>query len=106
MLYPMVCISAAVASFAGCSCSALRGKSGGMLSASAVVLIFLTLTVTVALLTGSAEPVGAGLTGVGVAMAIGGLLGAVVVGAAANRQGRRRENGVRRRSKTGIRRWS
>ena len=106
MLYPMVCVSAAVSSFAGCGCSALRGKNGSVLSAYAVVLIFLTLTVAVALLTGGAEPIGAGLTGVGIAMAIGGLLGAVVVGAAANRQGRKRNNGGRRRLKTETRRRS
>ena len=78
MLYLSVCIAATVASFLGCASSVMRGGEGGMLSVSAVVLVFLALTVVVGLLSGEAGTIGAGLTGVGGAMAVGGLLAGIL----------------------------
>ena len=80
MLYPAVCVSAAVASFLGCGCSMLVGKRGGVLSASAVVAVFLGLTIVIGLLGGGSGAVGAGVTGIGVAMVAGGLLAAALAG--------------------------
>lgn len=81
-LYPAVCVAAAVASFLGCVCSMRAGKGGGsMLPVAVVVVVFLTLTVAVALMTADAVAIQNGLTGVGLSMAAGGLLAALVGGA-------------------------
>ena len=97
MIYPMVCLSAGIASFLGCGYSVLRESSGSVLSSSTVVAVFLTLTAAVGLLAGGAEMIGAGLTGIGGAMAVGGLLAAVVPGVWNKREKRPSERG---RSKT------
>lgn len=99
MIYSLVCVSAGLSSFVGCGYSVLRGGSGGVLSASAVVMVFLTLTVAVALLTGGADVVDGGLTGVGIAMAAGGLLAALVAGLAANKNGIGRRKQKTRRTR-------
>jgi len=78
MLYPMVCITAAVASFLGCAYSILRGGSASMLTVSVVVVVFLTLTLAVAFFSADSIAVDNGLTGVGLCMAAGGLLAALV----------------------------
>lgn len=87
-LYPMVCVSAALASFLGCGYSVLRGKS--MLSVPAVVVVFLTLTLAAAFLTADAIAVENGLTGLGLSMAAGGLLAALVGGGVPRGNGRSR----------------
>lgn len=91
-LYPVVCAAAAVSSFLGCGYSVWKGRSAGMLTVSAVVAVFLTLTVCVALLSAQSVRMEGGLTGVGLAMAGGGLASTLVFGRAAsgkkNRGGR------------------
>lgn len=79
-LYPMVCVAAALASFLGCGYSVLRGKGGSMLTVPAVVVVFLTLTLAAAFFTADAIAVENGLTGLGLSMAAGGLLAALVGG--------------------------
>lgn len=76
-LYPMVCVTAAAASFLGCGYSVLRGRR--ILTVPVVVAVFLTLTLAAALLTADAVAVENGLTGIGLSMAAGGL-GAALVG--------------------------
>lgn len=78
MIYLMVCVSAAVSSFLGCVYSVMRGGDGYILSASAVAVVFLSLTVVIGLLSCESGSIGAGLAGVGGAMAAGGLLAAAV----------------------------
>ena len=85
MVYLLVCVSAGLSAFLGCGYSAVRGGSGSVLSASAVVVVFLTLTVAVALLTGEVDSIGAGLTGIGGAMAAGGLAAALLAGMVAGK---------------------
>lgn len=99
MIYPMVCVSAGISSFLGCGYSVMRGGSGSVLSASAVVLVFLALTVAVALLASEAGGISAGLTGVGAAMAAGGLLAALIPGLRVKKGKSRRDGGKARRSK-------
>ena len=53
-IYPLVCVTAAVASFLGCGYSVLRGKGASMLPVPAVVVVFLTLTLAAALFTADA----------------------------------------------------
>ena len=77
-MYPLICVTAALASFLGCGYSVLRGKGTSMLSVPVVVVVFLALTLTAALLTTDAVSVENGLTGVGLSMAAGGLLAALV----------------------------
>lgn len=77
-MYPMVCAAAGLSSFLGCGYCVLKGGDGRVLSASAVVFVFLAITVAVALLTSEAGMIEGGLTGVGAAMAAGGLLAALV----------------------------
>jgi len=77
-VYPMVCVAAAVASLLGCLWSVVRGGSAAVLPVSAVVAVFLTLTVTVALVSAKSIAVDNGLTGVGLSMAAGGLMAALV----------------------------
>ena len=77
-LYPMVCIAAFLASFLGCGYSVLKGKGTSMLSVPVVVVVFMTLTLAAALLTAEAVYIENGLTGVGLSMAGGGLLAALV----------------------------
>ena len=77
-IYPLVCVTAAVASFLGCGYSVLRGKGTSMLSVPVVVVVFLTLTLTAALFTAETVSVENGLTGLGLSMAAGGLLAALV----------------------------
>ena len=79
-IYPLVCISAALSSFVGCGYSVVRGGNGSVLSASAVALVFLALTIAIGLLSGEAGAVGAGMVGVGGAIVCGGLIAAVVLG--------------------------
>lgn len=77
-IYPLVCVTAAVASFLGCGYSVLRGKGASMLPVPAVVVVFLTLTLAAALFTADAVSIENGLTGLGLSMAAGGLLAALV----------------------------
>lgn len=77
-LYPMVCAAAFLASFLGCGYSVLKGKGTNMLSVPAVVAVFMTLTLAAALFTAEAISIENGLTGVGLSMAGGGLLAALV----------------------------
>ena len=99
MMYPMVCVAAGVSALAGCSYSVLRGGVGSVLSASSVVMVFLTVTVAVALLAGEAGTVGVGFTGVGSAMALGGLVAAVLPGFWVKRGSGRRDGMKGRRMK-------
>ncbi len=77
-LYPAVCVTAAVASFIGCGYSVLRGKGTSMLSVPVVVVVFMTLTLAAALLTADTISIENGVTGLGLSMAAGGLLAALV----------------------------
>lgn len=77
-LYPLVCITAAIASFLGCGYSVLRGKGTSMLTVPAVVVVFMTLTLVAALLTTDTIAIENGVTGLGLSMAAGGLLAALV----------------------------
>lgn len=97
MLYPMVCITAAVASFGGCVYSVLRGRSASMLSVSVVVVVFLVLTLAVALISAESIAVDNGLTGVGLCMAAGGLLAALVGPGLSGKKNARGKNGGRKR---------
>jgi len=77
-LYPVVCVSAALASFVGCGYSVLKGRGGGMLTVSAVAAVFLILTVLVGLVSaGGSLRVRDGMVGIGLSMAVGGLLSAL-----------------------------
>lgn len=78
MLYPMVCVAAGLSSFFGCIFSVMRAGEGGVLSATAVALVFLAVTAVVGLLSGETGAIAAGLTGIGGAMVAGGLLAAAV----------------------------
>ena len=71
-IYPLVCVTAALASFLGCGYSVLRGKGTYMLPVPVVVVVFLSLTLPAALLTTDAVSVENGLTGLGLSMAAGG----------------------------------
>lgn len=98
LLYPMVCVTAALASFVGCVCCVLWGKDRSVLSVSAVVIVFLTLTLAAALLTAETIAVENGLTGVGLGMAAGGLLAAMVIPSGSGRgRGERRKRTAKRR---------
>ena len=97
MLYPMVCVAAGLSSFLGCVFSVLRAEEGGVLSATAVALVFLAITVVVGLLSGEAGMIGAGLIGVGGAMVAGGLLAAAVP--VVWKRGYRRDKGRGKRNK-------
>lgn len=77
-VYPLVCVTAAVASFLGCGYSVLKGKGTSMLSVPVVVAVFLTLTLAASLFTADAVSIENGLTGLGLSMAAGGLLAALV----------------------------
>lgn len=77
-IYPLVCVTAAAASFIGCGYSVLKGKGTSMLSVPVVVAVFLTLTLAAALFTADAVSIENGLTGLGLSMAAGGLLAALV----------------------------
>lgn len=79
-LYPLVCVTAAIASFLGCGYSVLRGKGRNMLTVPVVVVVFMTLTLAAALLTADTIAVENGVTGLGLSMAAGGLLAALVGG--------------------------
>ena len=95
-LYPLVCVTAALASFLGCGYSVLRGKGTSMLSVPVVVVVFLTLTLTAALFTADTVSIENGLTGLGLSMAAGGLL-AALVGYNLPRGNRRKTHSRRRR---------
>ena len=103
-LYPAVCVTAAVASFLGCGYSVLRGKEASVLSVSVVVVVFLTLTLAAALLTIDAIAIENGLTGIGLAMAAGGLaaalLGAKMPSGAARGKGSGGKKKARRRRRS------
>ena len=98
-LHPMVCVSAALASFCGCAYSLLAGKGSSVLSVSAVVAVFLAVTVAAGLLTAESLAVDTGLTGVGLSMAAGGLAAALVgslrpsQGGGGKRRARKRRRG-------------
>ena len=79
-LYPLVCVTAAIASFLGCGYSVLKGKGASMLTVPAVVAVFMTLTLAAALLTADTIAIENGVTGLGLSMAAGGLLAALVGG--------------------------
>ena len=76
-LYPMVCVAAAVSAFLGCGYSVLRRKEAAILSVSAVVAVFLAVTLAAAFITAETVAVENGLTGVGLSMAAGGLTAAM-----------------------------
>lgn len=95
-IYPLVCVTAAAASFLGCGYSVLKGKGTSMLTVPVVVVVFLTLTLAAALFTADAVSVENGLTGLGLSMAAGGLL-AALVGYNLPRDNRRKTRGRRRR---------
>ena len=77
-LYPMVCVAAFLASFLGCGYSVLKGKGTSMLTVPVVVAVFMTLTLAAALLTAETISIDNGVTGLGLSMAAGGLLAALV----------------------------
>lgn len=97
VLYPMVCVAAAVASFLGCGYSVLTRQEGAILTVSAVTAVFLLLTLAVALLANRSVAVENGLVGVGLSMAAGGLL-AALVGANLPRKSRQSKTAQRRKS--------
>ena len=66
-IYPLVC-----------RYSVLKGKGTSMLSVPVVVVVFLSLTLAAALVTTDAVQIENGLTGLGLSMAAGGLLAALV----------------------------
>ena len=99
MIYPMVCVSAAVSSFLGCVYGVMRGGEGRILSASLVAAVFLVLTLLIGLLSCESSTISAGWAGIGGAMAVGGLLAAMVPSLVKRRggtaRGRIRRNGRR-----------
>ena len=95
-LYPVVCISAGIASFLGCGYSVLRGKGTSMLSVPVVVVVFMTLTLAAAFLTADTIAIENGVTGLGLSMAAGGLL-AALVGGNLPKGGRNKRRSSRRR---------
>ena len=97
-LYPMVCVAAFLASFLGCGYSVLKGKGTSMLTVPVVVAVFMTLTLAAALLTAETISIDNGVTGLGLSMAAGGLLAALV--------GHNLPRGGRSRSKPRRRRYS
>lgn len=96
-LYPAVCVTAAIASFLGCGYSVLRGKGTSMLSVPVVVVVFMTLTLAAAFFTADAIAIENGVTGLGLSMAAGGLL-AALIGGNMPKGGRNRARTHRRRS--------
>ena len=92
-LYPLVCIAAALASFLGCGCTLLRGREGAM---------FMTLTLTAALLTAETISIENGVTGLGLSMAAGGLLAALIGGNLPRGNRRSRRHSRTRRSVKGA----
>lgn len=99
-LYPLVCVSAAVASFLGCGYSVLRRSGSSMLSVPVVIAVFLTLTLAAALLTADAVAIENGLTGIGLSMAAGGLLAALIGGRLPGRGGGRGRHKSRRKRRS------
>lgn len=96
-IYPLVCVTAALASFLGCGYSVLKGKGTSMLSVPVVVVVFLVLTLAAALLTTEAVSIENGLTGLGLSMAAGGLLAALVgYNLPKNSRGKRSARRIRR----------
>ena len=94
-LYPMVCIAAAVSAFLGCGYSVLRRREAAMLSVSAVVAVFLAVTLAAAFVTAETVSVENGLTGVGLSRAAGGLA-AALAGSAWQSRGRGKRQRRRR----------
>ena len=94
-LYPMVCVAAAVSAFLGCGYSVLRRKEAAILSVSAVVAVFLAVTLAAAFITAETVSVENGLTGVGLSMAAGGLA-AALAGSAWQSRGRGKRQRRRR----------
>ena len=95
-IYPLVCVTAAAASFLGCGYSVLKGKGTSMLTVPVVVAVFMTLTLAAALLTAETISIENGVTGLGLSMAAGGLL-AALVGYNLPKGGRSRSKSRRRR---------
>lgn len=87
-LYPMACVSSAVAAFLGCGYSVLRRREGSILTASVVIVVFLTVTLAAAFLTTDSIAVSNGLTGVGLSMAAGGLAAALIGANLPGKQGK------------------
>lgn len=96
-LYPVVCVAAAIASFLGCGYSVLTRREGAILTVSAVTAVFLALTLAIALVANRSVAVEKGLVGIGLSMAAGGLL-AALVGANLPRRDRRPRTAQHRRS--------
>ena len=88
-----------LASFCGCMYSLLAGKGGSALSVSAVVAVFLAVTVAAGLLTAESLAVDTGLTGVGLSMAAGGLA-AALAGSLRPSQGGGSKRRTRKRRRT------
>lgn len=97
-----MCIAAALASFLGCGCTLLRGREGAMLSVPVVVAVFMTLTLTAALLTAETISIENGVTGLGLSMAAGGLLAALIGGNLPRGNRRSRRHSHTRRSVKGA----
>ena len=94
LLYPAVCISAAVAAFCGCLYSAVKSGRSDSLSVAAVIAVFLAVTVAAGLCSAGGLAVERGLTGIGLSMVAGGLLAALV---GIGRAGKRKSVGKRKR---------
>ena len=99
LLYPLVCVAAGISAFAGCGYSVLRGRGNGMLSVPVVIVVFLTLTLAAALFTADVAAIRSGFTGIGLSMAAGGLLAALVGGLLPGNGGGRRRKVRRRKSR-------
>ena len=98
-IFPAICVSAAVASFVGCLYSSVRVGWGVALSAGSAVAVFLVLTVVIALCVSETGVDGVSLTWVSAAMAMGGLMAAIVCGASGKSTVKRREKGRSRRGR-------
>ena len=96
LLYPAVCVAAALSSFCGCLYSAMKNGRAESLGVAAVVAVFLAVTVAAGLFSADGLAVERGLTGVGLSMAAGGLLAALV---GVGRGGKARNNARNRKRK-------
>ena len=97
LIHKELLVAAAVASFLGCVYSVLTRQEGAILTVSTVTAVFLILTLAVALLTNKSIAVENGLVGVGLSMAAGGLL-AALVGANLPRKSRQTKTAQRKKS--------
>ena len=99
MVYPAVCVSAAVASFVGCVVGMVQADKGNALSSAVVVAVFLSLTVLIGVCMNEGGVDGSGLIGVGVAMSLGGLASAFLGGGVRRKEGGYDRSRNRRRRK-------